>query len=211
MNGWYITGFADGESFFIVRPMFRTTKKGFARIVFSVRWGIQVRADDKEVLEEIKDYFIDKGNCGEVYIGKRKNDISAMARLQYDGIKNCRVVKEHFEEFPLRAKKKHDFELWREIFDRVEASFIPNDKKFYRNYTLDEIEDRLEICRLMDELRVGRLDKSMYDLGLEQLLKRVSGQPKLYTDLFIEYLQEQNVISKEKGEELALKYREDIV
>src|SRR5690554_3835815 len=181
--GWYLAGFADGESYFIARPLFRETKKGFKRTAFSFRWGIQVREDDSDILYKIKDY-LDSFNMGEgfIYHRKRKQDISGQITLHYDGVKNCKVIRYIFERYPLQAKKAKDFEIWSKIFDMVEELNASKPRKNPNAYSEEEFNQRLKIVKACDFLRLSRLDDSKLDMTLEALLKEQSGQGKLYTE-----------------------------
>lgn len=187
---WYLSGFADGESFFLARPLFRETKKGYKRTAFSFRWGIQVREDDEPILLRIKEH-LDSYGIGEgfIYHRKRKNDVSGQVTLHYDGLKHCGVIRYFFEHYPLQAKKAKDFERWAEIYDRVEELNSSKPRKNPDDYTEQEIAERLEIVKLCDLLRLGRLDKGKDDMSVYDLLKEQSGQGKLYTELFLKHQQ----------------------
>jgi hypothetical protein len=203
--GWYITGFADGESCFMLRPFFRVTKGGHARIVFSHRWSIQIREDDLDILERIKNYLDKKEDgTGNISFRKRKNDSSANVTLQYDGFKNCGVIVSHFKEFPLQAKKKDDFKFWEKGYN--ELGKFPSGRILKRQYNLDETEERLQICKIADELRVGRLHNAMKDLGTEELLRRAGGSNDLYVKQALNFLYNENVITKEQYPSLFKKY-----
>ena len=101
---WF-SGFVDGERCFTYNASKRYTTPNFT---------ISLRADDREILEECQRQFGGRIRQGErlrtrmpghsPYVEWRINDIQAL----------CGVVR-HFEKYPLRAKKKHDFEIWKLI------------------------------------------------------------------------------------------------
>jgi len=188
-KGWYLAGFADGESYFIARPLFRETKKKYKRTAFSFRWGIQVREDDAQILYDIKDW-LDSFGMGEgaIYHRKRKNDVTAQVTLHYDGIRHCEVIHHIFTKYPLQAKKSRDFDMWANIYDMVKEMNARADKRTNMNpYTEEEIRERRVITNMCDMLRVGRLNMTKADLGIDELLREQSGQTKLYTQLFDEH------------------------
>lgn len=192
-QGWYITGFADGESYFIARPLLRKTKKGYSRVAWQFRWGIQVRIDDSDIINCIASYFENMGCKATISNRKRKGDISAQVTLTIEGAKNCSLVKEHFDKFPLLAKKKNDFEVWKDILELINNDYIPNDKNFFREYSIEEIEQRSYICSLCDKMRIGRLETH----------KELDS----YLTKFLDYLVENKVINNQDKIEIENKYR----
>lgn len=193
MNGWYISGYADGESYFIARPLIRTTKKGLITVSFSFRWGIQVRADDAEILYKIKDFLDDEEKgIGFIYERKRKGDVSPQITLHYDGVKGLMGVREHFEKYPLIGKKKNDFKAWAKAYDEVtKAMRDPRfSYRYFGDYPEDVLEQRIYLTSLCDHLRLVRLNSTseMRDIPKRELLRKESGQPKLYTEQLLEKL-----------------------
>lgn len=204
MNGWYLTGFADGESYFIARPIIRKGTKGYYTSSITFRWGIQVRADEEDILLQIKEYLDDNpyDSKGSIYRRQRKGDVSPQVTLHYDGIKNCKVIREHFKQYPLQAKKKLDFMAWAEVFDRTEEYM--SDKRFsYRyfgEYPQDILEKRIELAHLTDKLRLVRLNatEEMQNIPKRELLRQGGGQGKLYTEILLEKFLESGQINEEQ-------------
>ena len=212
MNGWYLTGFADGESYFIARPLIRKGKKGYYTVSYTFRWGIQVRGDEEEILLQIKDYLDNNpyGSKGSMYYRKRKNDVSPQVTLHYDGIQNAKVIREHFREFPLQAKKKLDFMAWAEVFDKVEE-YLQDSKFNYRyfgQYPIDILEKRVELASLCDKVRVVRLNATseMHDISKKELLRQAGGQSKLYTEILLDNFLASGQVTQDQHELLITKY-----
>jgi hypothetical protein len=208
MNGYYVTGFSDGEGCFVAYPSFRKTKKGFTRIVFHIRWSIQIREDDLSVLEQIKTHIdLYEMGVGSISRRKRKNDSSANVTLAYDGIKNCHAILHHFQTYPSLAKKRNDFERWEKIFKVIEENQYQKDKSGFREYNEEEILIRLQICKMCDELRISRVDKEMKDLGIQKLLQRAGGSSEMYVEKFLNELLSGSVITQEQYYDYLSKYR----
>jgi len=104
----YISGFVDGEGYFCIREKELET--------FEAWFGIILREDDYEILEKIQKYF----NCG--ILGRKqglnkKDGIprSPQARFEVRKYKDLyEKIIPHFEKYPLKAKKKRDYEIWKE-------------------------------------------------------------------------------------------------
>lgn len=208
MNGYYVTGFSDGEGCFVIYPSFRKTKKGFTRVVFHIRWSIQIREDDLPVLEQIKDHIdLYEMGMGTISKRKRKKDSSANVTLAYDGIKNCHAILHHFQMFPSFAKKRNDFERWKEIFKVVEENQYQKNKNGFREYNEKEILIRLKICKMCDELRISRVDEGMKDLGIQKLLQRAGGSKEMYVERFLIELLRGNVITNDQYQDYLSRYR----
>lgn len=207
-KGWYITGFADGESYFMARPVFRVSKAGFVNISFSLRWGIQLRGDDIDILNEIFEHFKEQGVRGNIFIKKRKQDISSQASLYFDGIANLKAIREHFSKYPIVGKKKQDFEKWSLVYDTLEEFMKDMDysQKYGKGYPLEQLYKRLYVCKLCDELRVSRLNPEMKDKGTRELLRQAGGQEKLYVEVFLDKLLDKGNISKELYDGLISKF-----
>lgn len=107
--GHWLSGFCDGEACFYIGTCKPRTATGF-RDAVCIRFVIKLRGDDRSILESIRDYL----ECGAVsHAGKAKPNHGRC--LQYlvasvDDLRN-RVVP-HFVSFPLRAKKRRDFEVF---------------------------------------------------------------------------------------------------
>jgi len=103
--GHWLAGFVDGEGTF---SLIRTNKDTYA-----VSFAIKLRADDAAILRDIQRYR----GCGRVFFGVKDGSApkSPYARYATGSIRDivARIVP-LLEQFPLRAKKRRDFEIWSE-------------------------------------------------------------------------------------------------
>lgn len=147
LNPWYVTGLVDGEGYFSVM-----TNIG-GRGGIGLKFGMKLRADDKELLDNIRNFF----KCGKIYLGSNGSEIlrdkhyrrNAKPAYQYEifrkeDIEN--IVIPFFDNYPLQGKKQNDFLIWREI-----AELRKQQKTGTRN---DEVHNKL--LELINELREGR-------------------------------------------------------
>jgi hypothetical protein len=110
--GHWLSGFTDGEgSFNLTR--YNPNRKNSG--VFGAAFSVEIRTDDLEILEEIKRYF----GCGTItfrhYRSDRKYPSNPTARFQIS--RHYELVESlipHFDKFPLRAKKRRDYVVFRE-------------------------------------------------------------------------------------------------
>lgn len=116
LPGDYIAGFVDGEGCFYLtyRSETRYERSGKPKYF---RWtpyfAINIREDDREILEKIKNTL----GCGNIYILNRKKG-EKMAHYIIQNIDELYTkILPFFKNYPLRAKKKHDFKLWAEALN----------------------------------------------------------------------------------------------
>ena len=106
--GDYIAGFVDGEGCFALkfrRDVRRERISAPTYFYWDIEFIIALRNDDREILEKIRDTI----GCGTVRVTQKE------ARYTVNALENLQnMVVPFFEKFPLRAKKRHDFELWKE-------------------------------------------------------------------------------------------------
>jgi hypothetical protein len=108
--GHWLSGFADGEAcFFLGLRIARYKEVGFST------FAIHLRSDDMDILENIMTFW----NAGSIVEGhgttKRSLNAKRQARFRvYRLSELIQVVIPHFEKYPLRAKKLHDFMIWKE-------------------------------------------------------------------------------------------------
>lgn len=113
LGGW-ITGFVDGEGCFFISFTKRggrykckdgTVKQCYQR---EQRFGIGLRDDDAKTLKIIKKFW----NCGRLYYFNK-----GRTRAVYYYVNKLEdlitIVIPHFERYPLKSKKKKDFEIWK--------------------------------------------------------------------------------------------------
>jgi hypothetical protein len=108
--GTWLSGFTDGEGSFVLT----LDKRDY--VVPKAHFGIALRDDDAEILYQIQSYF----DCGGVYPVKRRK--MSNGRMNNPGkvfgigntVDLVREIIPQFENYPLRAKKRHDFLIWKE-------------------------------------------------------------------------------------------------
>ncbi len=108
------------------------------------RFCINLRADDQKILDWLKVYF----GCGKVdynVIRKSKKGVAhPQCRFHVECLYNLHAkIIPHFDKYPLRAKKKDDYILWK---DMVLYSSVR-----YRLSWSDE--DKLKLCAMYSALK----------------------------------------------------------
>lgn len=144
LPGDYVAGFIDGEGCFYLtyRSELKRKRPGKSRYF---RWlpyfAITLREDDVGILQQIKKTL----GCGNVYFLKGRE---GQGRQVYFGVQHIddlhQKILPFFKKYPLRAKKRHDFNLWRGALEilyknkknRIRCS-VDNNKK------LSEIRNRM--------------------------------------------------------------------
>ncbi len=109
LPGDYIAGFVDGEGCFalkFIRSIRYERKNKPIYFYWDIEFAILLRGDDKEILEKIQNTL----DCGKISMSKRGS-----VRYSVNDINDLTTkIVPFFEEYSLRAKKKHDFKLWKE-------------------------------------------------------------------------------------------------
>lgn len=112
LPGNYIAGFVDGEGCFALkfrRDVRRERKNQPVYFYWDIEFVIMLRSDDREILEKIQETL----ECGKISVNKR-----SMVRFAINNIEDLKYkIIPFFQAYQLRAKKKHDFELWKEAVD----------------------------------------------------------------------------------------------
>lgn len=106
----YVCGFVDGEGCFCVS----ISRKRFRIPEIKLRFEIELREDDEPVLREIRDSF----GCGSIYYldYERYKKWRPHVKLVISKLSDLQEkVIPFFEKYPLRAKKKKQFELFRKV------------------------------------------------------------------------------------------------
>lgn len=139
VDGGYVSGLVDGEGWFMV-----SVRRNRQRMNYNPKFGINLRADDRPVLEWLRGYF----GCGGLRVADRKNPRHGPAAvLTIAGLYDLMsAVLPHFDRYPLRAKKARDFAVWRKMVEIQAANF--------RKYWSEEV--RATMAALYAELRAGR-------------------------------------------------------
>jgi len=114
--GSWLSGFTDGEGCFILYfQKMKQNKSNNNNMVGAARFCIALRRDDTDILLKIYMYL----GCGFVRDNKRlyspyiKGE-NPQTKFQVDSIVELHNnIVPHFDEFPLEAKKKRDFDTWK--------------------------------------------------------------------------------------------------
>jgi hypothetical protein len=164
--GWWLSGFTDAEGTFSITKYQGKARKDGNRCPsgYTFEFSIQLRNDDLEILEQIKDYL----KVGGLLFASRKtsrrngrvNDrdqVSFKVR-DFDSIIN--TVIPHFDKFPLLSKKNKDYQLFKEAA-LAHKAYLDNGGSFHKwgNTTHSAL---IEDYRL--RLNSGR--KEYFDTGI---------------------------------------------
>lgn len=110
LTPWYITGFSDGEA------AFTYSRNGGS---FALYFSIKQRVDNREIVEEIREYF---NYVGRIYYGKEAQSTSnsgltkPSAYYRVTRVGELKIILDHFDKFPLQSKKKLEaYKIWREM------------------------------------------------------------------------------------------------
>lgn len=98
--GHYIAGLVDGEGTFITRRAQNTAHCEFA---------IHIRSDDRPILDAIASFL----GVGKFYSHATDKSVHCLYRVS-SREDTSQVIVPFFERFPLRAKKRHDFDIWKQ-------------------------------------------------------------------------------------------------
>lgn len=132
----WLSGFIDGEGCFSLRK--NTSKPGF----FIVTFTLSLRADDYKIIEEIKKYF----GCGDSRFFQPKKDWrmnqppKLQVRYRIEGVTKCKKVIEHFDKYPLLAKKNKDYQIWKEAILLLSEKMHLKGKRDYLYMLCEEIK-----------------------------------------------------------------------
>lgn len=131
INPWYIVGFVDGEGCFsITLSKHKTKKTGYdPRLCFE----IELRGDDRPILETIKSYF----GVGDIFELKYerygwKPHVKYAVRKHHDVLY---VIIPFFKKYRLLGKKGKDFDLFcqaAELFKKKEHLTISGVEKMFK-------------------------------------------------------------------------------
>jgi hypothetical protein len=110
LTPWYVTGFSDGEAAFTYSRAGGT---------FALYFAIKQREDNKQIVEDIQEYF---NYVGDIYRQKKalltKNSGISQPAVYYrvTRINELKRIVEHFDKYPLQSHKKQEaYLIWREM------------------------------------------------------------------------------------------------
>jgi len=109
LNPFYVTGFCDGESCFLINVQPRSYLKLGYNV--SLMFKLTLHSRDKVLLENIRNYFGQRGN-----ITTRKD-----GSIEYivSSIKDLEVIIKHFDAYPLITQKWSDYQIFKQTFELI--------------------------------------------------------------------------------------------
>jgi hypothetical protein len=114
LNPFYVTGFSDAESTFVVSIV----KRSYMKTGWSVApiFKIELHKKDLSLLNQIKSFFEDVGN---ITLHKTRNSAS----YTVSSIKELNnIIIPHFEKYPLISQKRADYLLFKSVVDSINKS-----------------------------------------------------------------------------------------
>jgi len=128
----WLSGFIDGEGCFACVISYKRIKDK-EYLHFNPMFVISLRSDDVEAIEKIQQYL--GGKISFVQIDKENQ--GDQVRLSIQGCYNCQKVINHIDKYPLIAKKRNDYIIWKKIIRLLKAK---EHLKGNRQYILNLIE-----------------------------------------------------------------------
>ncbi|UUV42927.1 DNA methylase [Rhodobacter phage RcAqua] len=125
----YMAGLIDGEGCFHVHK-----KQVNGCETYDCQFSISLRSDDYDILAEMQRRL---GGIGSLaHKDRKKENWSPQVRYCISSKADCMILSAVLSTFPLRAKKKRDFEIWQHALDawvNHEAGSGWDDVAFYRD------------------------------------------------------------------------------
>lgn len=175
INPWYVSGFVDGEGCFSLIINTENRKRKDKISVYRywvVDFSIHVRADDEPILREIQRYF----EAGRIsFVGTR--EFPAVHFNVRDRKDITEKVISHFDKYPLEAKKKKDYELWREAVLILEGARFRKTTLF-SGQSLTKDEDQ-KLCEIRDLLALRLSNKRKIEYETINKLKKIGKEEKI--------------------------------
>jgi len=138
LPGDYVAGFVDGEGCFVIVISKHGSKK--LGVDARVSFQIELRDDDRAILESIQATL----GCGRIYhLSYERYGWKPHAKLMISPIQDIMTkLIPFFQKYPLRAKKRHSFELFCQAAEIVASK---------RHLTEEGIEDLRNIRKNMNK------------------------------------------------------------
>jgi hypothetical protein len=105
--GHWLAGFIDGEGCFYMR-LGDVSRKG-KRTALDIRMTVGLRADERPIIEEI----LARTGLGRISMNKAHGRRNPEVRWNVSKHSELMGLIEILDEFPLRAKKRRDYAIWR--------------------------------------------------------------------------------------------------
>lgn len=141
--GNWLAGFIDGEGCFHISIA--------SKEWYGIKFTLKLRADDEGILREI----VEKTKIGyvEKYTGKSVANANPQSQWRVNSQVDCLKLIELLEKYPLRAKKKRDFDIWKKA-----VKYLANAK---RGHKTRGRRDLTPIKLLRDKLKNTRMYEQM--------------------------------------------------
>ena len=116
--GYWFSGFTDGEGCFAIGQ----DKRKSSCAQYNCQFSISLRDDDKEILKKIRD-TLGFGKIYEKLVYHSYRNAQPQARFDVCSIRQCERLVKIFLKYPLLAKKRNDFEIWRQAVAEISKPF----------------------------------------------------------------------------------------
>lgn len=141
--GYWASGLVDGEGSFLLHV---TKRSLYPHIFFT--FGIALRDDDQAALIQLQQALGGLGQFQTTY--KDCESRKPQSRFTITGKKNLLLVADFFERYPLRTKKRTDFEIWAVALRYYSAKRLAG---FSAEQLFEEMQKRAQ--QLQDNRRYG--------------------------------------------------------
>lgn len=127
--GYWFAGFTDGEGCFAIGK----DKRKSSCAKYNCQFSITLRDDDKAILELIRD-TLGFGRICDIPNYSCNPNVHVQARLDVCAISQCAKLVKIFLKYPLLAKKRNDFEIWRQAVTEIRKPFNCRDANLLEYY-----------------------------------------------------------------------------
>jgi hypothetical protein len=158
----WLSGFVDGEGCFtIVGPPARKIGRKFVRKFDSLSFTIKVRDDDIEILKLIQSFL----DCGRIFCRPAHKTTNPCASFQVvKRIDLTRKIIPHFEKYPLLAKKRKEFLIWKDAV--LLSNSVSSRKRIFHASRWTEEEKHLFLSLMHNLHRQKAYDGQVEENGI---------------------------------------------
>jgi len=128
ISPYWITGFADAESSFVIRVAKTIRKQGWRIIPL---FSIELHIKDLSLLKEVQSYF----GVGKIHIRMREGRTTSIYSVQSIKDLNNMIIP-HFIKYPLLTQKRIDFEFFYSIINLMNKKEHLNIKGIFKIITI---------------------------------------------------------------------------
>lgn len=146
-DGGYVSGLVDGEGCFSA-SIGRRPDDGYIRC--NASFDLALRADDQAILEWLAKTYL---SCGSLHYVVPSGSSCPKVQFRVAALQDhLRYLVPHFDKYPLRAKKRKDYEVWRQLVQLLAEN----------HYSGHSDEFVAEASSLVSQLRTGRRFENGY-------------------------------------------------